>query len=271
VRPAAWLVVLALLFVPRVASAESQTARPIVVVGANQSFNWAGYVQGRIAKGTTFHSVAADWIVPKVKQRNRGVAEHSSSWIGIGGGCLDHACTLTDTTLIQAGIGHDVDAAGNAHYYAWWETIPAPLIRTELVVREGDRVRVEISESQVTPQIWTIVILNVTTGGSFTLTLPYTSTYGTAEWVIETPLVISDDGGITVGPMPDLATVRFDNATANGLPAGFIAAEQMQLVDFDLSLIATPSLPDRDRDGFNDCTYRRTCSAPGKELRSPRS
>ena len=266
-RVAAWLVIFALLFVPtEPSSVSARTARPIVVVGANQSFNWAGYVQGRIAKGTTFHSIAAEWIVPKVKQRNRGVAEHSSSWIGIGGGCLDSTCTLTDSTLIQAGIEHDVDAAGNAHYYAWWETIPAPLIRTELPVRAGDRVRVEIAETAV-PEIWDIRIFNQTTGGSFTLTLPYSSTYGTAEWVIETPIVISDDGGITVGPMPELAPVRFDNATANGLPAGLIPSEQMQLVDFDLSLIAAPSLPDRDSDGFNDCTYRTTCRAPVKELR----
>ena len=268
-RAAACLVVLALLISSSASAppALPKMARPIVVVGANQSFNWAGYVQGRIAKGHDFHSVAAEWIVPKVKQRNRGVAEHSSSWIGIGGGCLDTACTLTDTTLIQAGIGHDVDEAGNANYYAWWETIPAPLIRTELPVRAGDRVRVEITESAVTPEIWTILIVNQTTTGSFTLTLPYTSTYGTAEWVIETPLVISDDGSITVGPMPDLAVVRFDNATANGLPAGFVLSEQMQLVDFDLSLIALPSLPDRDADGFNDCTYRTSCRAPNKEPR----
>ena len=36
----------------------------------------------------------------------------------------------------------------------------------------------------------------------------------------------------------------------------------MQLVDFDLSPIATPSLPDAQRDGFNDCTYTASCAAP---------
>ncbi|HEV8656310.1 MAG TPA: G1 family glutamic endopeptidase [Candidatus Limnocylindria bacterium] len=266
VRPAAWLVVLALMLVP-FPSTSSTTARPIVVVAANQSLNWAGYTQGSIEKGTTFHSIAGEWIVPKVKQRNAGEAEYSSSWIGIGGGCLDTACTLFDTTLIQAGIGHDLDAAGNVDYYAWWETIPAPLVRTDLAVRAKDHVRVEIVESTVVPELWTITIANLSTGGSFATTLPYTSTYGTAEWVIETPLVISETGSITVGPMPDLAIVHFDNATANGLPASFVVAEQMQLVDFDLSLIAAPSLPDRDADGFNDCTYRKSCPTPGKELR----
>ncbi|HEV8229812.1 MAG TPA: G1 family glutamic endopeptidase [Candidatus Limnocylindria bacterium] len=242
-------------------------ARPIVVAAANQSFNWSGYVQGSLEKGTTFHSVGADWVVPRAKQRVQGEAEYSSSWIGIGGGCLDTSCILVDATLIQAGIGHDVDASGDPDYYAWWETIPAPLIRTDLAVRPGDRVRVEIVESPATPGVWTITITDRDTGGVFTITLAYTSTYGTAEWVIETPVVISDDGAITVGPMPDLSVVHFDNATANGLPAVFVPAERIELVDFDLSLIAAPSLPDRDADGFNDCAYRRTCPAPGNELR----
>ena len=263
-RLTAVLVLLASLLLP---TTPQQTARPIAAIAANQSFNWAGYTQGSIEKGTTFHSIAGEWIVPKAKQRNGGEAEYSSSWIGIGGGCLDTACTLTDATLIQAGIGHDVDAAGNVDYYAWWETIPAPLIRTTLPVDAGDRVRVEIVESTLTPEVWTITITNVSTGGSFGITLPYVSTYGTAEWVIETPIVISDDGGISVGPMPNLAIVHFDNATANGLPAGFVVAEQMRLVDFDLSLISAPSLPDLDADGFNDCTYRKSCPTPAKELR----
>src|SRR5437867_5911604 len=254
------LVVLALLLLP---SAPSQTARPIAAIAANRSFNWAGYTQGSIEKGTTFHSIAGDWNVPTAKQRTAREAEYSSSWIGIGGGCLDTACTLFDTTLIQAGIGHDVDAAGNTDYYAWWETVPAPLIRTELVVRPGDRVRVEIAESTLTPEVWTIVIANLRTGLSFSITLPYPSTYGTAEWVIETPVVISETGAVlSVGPMPNLTTVRFDYARANGAAAGFVPAERIELVDLDLALIATPSLPDAQADGFNDCTYTPNCPAP---------
>jgi len=264
VRWAATLIALAVLLLP---SAPHQIARPIAAIAANRSFNWAGYTQGSIEKRTTFHSIAGEWIVPKAEQRNAGEAEYSSSWIGIGGGCLDTACTLFDATLIQAGIGHDVDAAGNADYYAWWETVPAPLIRTDLVVRPGDHVGVVIAASTLTLEVWKIAIVNLSTGLSFSITLPYPSTYGTAEWVIETPVVISETGAVTVGPMPDLAVVHFDNASANGLPAGLVAAEQMQLVDFDLSLVAAPSLPDRDADGFNDCAYRISCATPKKELR----
>jgi hypothetical protein len=261
VRWAIALLLLALVAAPY-SSRSAVYARPIAIAAANQSFNWSGYMQGRLEKGTTFHSIFATWTVPTATQHRTGEAEYSSSWIGIGGGCLDAACTLTDVTLIQAGVGHDIDAAGNPDYYAWWETIPAPLIRTTLPVRAGDRVAVAIFENRV-PEIWTIVIANLTTRGLFTLTLPYASTYGSAEWVIETPLVISESGTIvSVGPMPDLTPVRFDYARVNGASAGFIPTERIELVDFDLKLIATPSLPDRQRDGFNDCTYTPICPAP---------
>ena len=105
---AASLIALAVLLLP---SAPHQIARPIAAIAANRSFNWAGYTQGSIEKETTFHSIAGEWIVPKAEQRNAGEAEYSSSWIGIGGGCLDTACTLFDATLIQAGRQFAYDVA----------------------------------------------------------------------------------------------------------------------------------------------------------------
>ncbi len=54
----------------------------------------------------------------------------------------------------------------------------------------------------------------------------------------------------------------FDYARANGASPRFVAAERMELFDFDLTLIATPSFPDAQGDGFNDCTYTATCPAP---------
>ena len=59
-----------------------------------------------------------------------------------------------------------------------------------------------------------------------------------------------------------LSVVRFDYARANGASPGFVSAERMEFVDFDLTLIATPSLPDAQGDGFNDCTYTATYPAP---------
>jgi len=82
----------------------STTARPIVVVAANQSFNWSGYVQGSLEPGKgPFHSIVAIWSVPTATPHRPGEAEYSSSWIGIGGGCLDTSCKLTDATLMLRG------------------------------------------------------------------------------------------------------------------------------------------------------------------------
>jgi hypothetical protein len=245
-------------------------AHAIVAVAANQSYNWAGYVQGALEKdGTLFHAITADWIVPTVTQRRAGEAEYSSTWIGIGGGCVTEDCDVTDATLIQAGIGHDVDAAGNADYYAWWEAIPLPSVRIEgFVVGAGDRVHVDIAEDAVTKEVWTINVRDLTSGSSFTMTLPYTSTYATAEWVLETPVVIDEQGTIfSVGPLPNVSTVHFDRGTTNGANAALVESEEMQLLDFYGSgVIALPSRPEKDTDGFNDCSFTKVCQRPNKEL-----
>ena len=45
-------------------------------------------------------------------------------------------------------------------------------------------------------------------------------------------------------------------AGLSGFAFGLVAASTI------LSPIATPSLPDAQRDGFNDCTYTASCAAP---------
>src|SRR6266516_2034127 len=62
---------------------------PIVALNANQSTNWSGYNQGTIEKGgKIFHAITGDWTVPTATQHTSGQAEYSSTWIGIGGGCV---------------------------------------------------------------------------------------------------------------------------------------------------------------------------------------
>ena len=52
--------------------------------------------------------------MPTATQHTAGQAEASSDWIGIGGGCVDAGCTVTDSTLIQTGTEQDVSATGAA-------------------------------------------------------------------------------------------------------------------------------------------------------------
>jgi len=131
---------------------------------------------------------------------------------------------------------------------------------TDFPVKAGDSVRFEINETL--PAVWTFTAKNNTTGKTWTMTVPYTSTYLTAEWITETPVVVDDSGNVTIGPLPKLSTVRTDTAKVNGANAGLVNAEQVQLVDADNKPLATPSAPDAQHDGFNLCTYASSCAAP---------
>ena len=241
---------------------------PIVSVGANKSNNWSGYNQGALEQGgKTFHSVSGNWTVPTATQRRAGEAEYSASWIGIGGGCIDGGCTATDSTLIQDGTSQDVDASGHATYSAWWEIIPAPSVALSgctpdpgCTVAAGDAVTSTIST--VANGLWTMSMADTTRGWSWSMSISYGSTMGSAEWIEETPVVIDNSGKVTVGPMPNLTPAHFDVALTNGAPAGLKASEAMQLVDFNNAVISTPSAPDSDSDGFDTCTYAGSCATP---------
>jgi hypothetical protein len=235
--------------------------RPMVVVNQSDSSNWSGHSQGSLEQGgTLFTQVSGDWVVPTAKQHGEG-AEFSSTWIGIGGGCIDANCTSVDGTLIQAGTEQVVDSKGNASYGVWYELIPAPALSVDLEVAPGDRMHANIFQVVAGLPLWTIELENRTTGASFSTTVPYVSTHGSVEWIVETPLVFGA-GSAGLSSMPDLSPVRFDNARKNGQPANLSASNRVRLVDGN-TIVALPSDPDAQRDGFNNCTHTDTCPAPG--------
>lgn len=236
---------------------------PIATVDASQSSNWSGYNQGSLEKsGTLFHSVSGTWTVPTATAHTKGEAEYSSSWVGIGGGCVDAGCTATDSTLIQAGTEQDVGSNGVASYSAWWELVPVPSITiSSITVHPGDQMSVSISEIVSGSDLWTILVKDVTSGQTFSQTVLYLSTHLTAEWIEESPTVVGTSGA-GVAPLPSLSGASFDHAATNGAPAGLSPSEQIQLVNSSGTRLAAPSAPDPDSDGFNDCTYTTTCAAP---------
>jgi len=229
--------------------------KTIAVVGASQSSNWGGYNQGILEPGKTsgFTQVSASWVVPAATQHTRGEAEYSSTWVGIGGGCIDTSCTATDSTLIQAGSESDVDAKGNPSYSVWWEIIPAPGITIDTPVHAGDTVAVDIR--QVVPAVWTITVK--VNGTTFTQTIPYPSTLSTVEWIEETPVVIGTDG-TGVAAMPDLTKTTFANAKVNNANANLIPAEEIDLVAGGKTLVK-PSAPSGGN-SFSVCTHTTSCS-----------
>ena len=227
-----------------------------------QSNNWFGYGQNVLAGGTLAHQVSATWHVPAVHQRVAGQAENSAVWTGIGGGCLGQGCTgVADETLIQAGTEQDVAADGTTSYSAWWEAVPAPQVTfAELTIKPGDGIRVTVAEDA--PGLWTATIDDVSSGQtrSVTTTVPYPSDYSTAEWVMETPLLLGANSGLA--SLPAFAPVQFQNAQVNRQPAHLrYPAQAIDLVDSNGSVIASASPPDRRGDRFNACA-QATCAPP---------
>jgi hypothetical protein len=232
-------------------------------LNATKSSNWYGYNQGILEKGGgLIYSVAGDWRVPRATQHTRGRAESSSTWIGIGGGCVDARCTIGDNTLIQTGTEQDVSASGRDSYAAWWEIIPGPAITIpRMKVSPGDRMHADIREVVKGSSLWRITLKNVTRGKTFRTTVPYTSTHATAEWIQETPLIIGTDAGLA--SLPDLSRTSFDKARVNGANAQLKRSQRIMLAASSGRVIGTPSAPDSGRDGFAVCTWSKRCRAPG--------
>ena len=226
----------------------------------SQSNNWSGYNQGFLEKSTMFHSVTAEWTVPTATQHTPGEAENSATWIGIGGGCLDTACTATDNTLVQAGTEQDVATDGSASYSAWWEIVPVPSITASITIHPGDLITCSVAESL--PEVWTITLNDLTDGQGFTQTVPYPSSYLTAEWVLETPVVVNTSGSSGIAALPNLTPTHFSLAAVNEHSAGLNPAEGLQLVDSNGAPLATPSAPNPAANGFNDCAHASSCAAP---------
>jgi hypothetical protein len=228
-------------------------------VAASQSNNWSGYNQGALAVHKKFSAITAKWVVPTATQHTAGEAEDSASWIGIGGGCVNAGCTVTDSTLIQTGTEQDVATNGSATYDAWFELIPKPETEVKTVaVHPGDTISASITESG--HEVWKISLQDLTDGQGFNVTRPYTSTQDSAEWIEETPLEIGVKAGLAA--LPNLGTVNFNNATTNGKPAGLQPSQEIQLTDKQGDVLIDPSAPNPAGNSFNDCVWETTCAAP---------
>jgi Peptidase A4 family len=237
---------------------------PIAVLGANHSTNWFGYNQGTLERGgTMFHAITGSWTVPAASEHRmpNGSApdEYSSTWIGIGGGCVDAKCSVGDNTLIQTGTEQDV-VGGKPQYSAWWELIPAPSIGITMTVRPGDHMHADIHEFVGGSEAWSITLTDVTRHETFNQTASYSSSHATAEWIEETPLVVGTNGGFAT--LPTLTPAVFDPGTVNGGSPHLKASEEILLTSSNGKVYSVPSAPDRDTDGFTACAWATSCAAP---------
>jgi hypothetical protein len=218
-------------------------ARPVTIpvpghthrlhLNANQqSTNWSGWVN--TSGGLGYNTASGNWTVPTVAPTPDD--RYSSDWVGIGGD--------PSPDLIQAGTEQD-SVGGRAQYYAWYEVLPAPELRiTTLTVNAGDSIRVTLGQS--TPEVWTITLSDLSNGQNFSTTLPYSSSFLTAEWIHE---AVTVNG--TVATLPNTSNAHFDTGLANGVPIASAGGPQsIQMFDSNNNPIATPSSLDSDGDGF---------------------
>lgn len=230
-------------------------------LNATQSGNWFGYNAGTLERGTLFSSVSGAWTVPAASRHAAGQAGDSATWVGIGGGCMQPGCGLSDATLIQTGTEQDVDSSGHSSYWAWWELVPAPAVAIgNLKVSPGDHIQASIGEVVPNSELWTITLKDTSNGESFSTTVPYSSTQSTAEWIDETPIGFGANG-VGETSLPQLTETRFSGATLNGAPANLSPGEEVQLIDQSGAVIGTPSAPDGSATAFTDCAWANSCSA----------
>ncbi len=224
------------------------------------SSNWSGYALTQYATGQQYTSAAGTWTVPTVAKAK--LAGYSSSWVGIGGDCLNATCSSVDNTLIQLGTEQDANRFG-ATYYAWYEMLPAAETKiTTLAVRPGDVINASLQVTSVSgsSQTWLLTLLDKTTGRSWSHSFAYASSLASAEWIEEAPY----SGSIL--PLADFRTATFDPGTVNGGQNPGLAEPDAIIMYDPHGQTSNVSSPDIDTDGFNACWGNHktltACSTP---------
>lgn len=182
--------------------------------------NWSGYAE----TGTGFTGVSGTWTVPLVGGPNSPSPSYSAAWVGVDG--------FNNSSLIQTGTEEDF-YNGAAHYYAWWEILPAaetPLPSSDVVI-PGDTMKASIYETSATSggfnrngrfhfgsqHVWVISIADLShpwSGGAFVTNQTYNGPGTSTEWVLEAPQVgghIATLAPYTISPSPS-TNGDFDNA-----------------------------------------------------------
>jgi len=198
----------------------------------SSSSNWSGYA----ASGGTFTSVTATWTVPTVTATSSGA---DATWVGIGG--------LTSNDLIQAGTQAMVDGSGTVEYSSWIEMLPQSSRNVPLSVSAGDSVTVTIA--QQTGNDWLITMKNNTTKGTYSVTVQYSSSNSSAEWVQEAPSV-----GRGLVSLDQFGTVQFSGASAvrdgKTMSLSALGAKAITMINGLGQAIAQPSTIATDGSSF---------------------
>jgi hypothetical protein len=179
------------------------------------SHNWAGYA----LDGGPYTAVQGGWTVPKVTYQSYSGSpgvEVTSTWVGIGG-------QENDSTLIQIGTQEMAAPSGESAYFAWYEMLPAnetPINPKQFPVAAGDIIDAVIqctaSCAPQTKSTWLLTLTNGRWPKPFTVTLQYTSSLASAEWIVEGPCVKNcNSANPGFAYLPNYGTTTFTAITVN--------------------------------------------------------
>jgi hypothetical protein len=105
------------------------------------------------------------------------------------------------------------------------------------------------------PFPWLITLTDTTAGWTFSITMSYVGSQNSAEWVVEAPTACNLFS-CWIETLPAFSTVTFDmgdtvtpSKDGNGNPV-FLDTDAMAIEDLTETIVAAPSGPDCDSDGF---------------------
>ncbi len=226
------------------------TQMPIHAASTNQvSRNWSGYA----ATNGTYTSVTGTWQIPKTTSRKQGI---DATWVGIGG--------VNSEDLIQAGTQTIVDETGEVMYEAFYEVLPDPSQPVRLAVHEGDFITSTVLKKS--GNTWQITLENSTTGAKTQLSIVYSSSLSSADWIEEAP-----SGERNILPLDDFGTVHFSSATAvqndEKVTLEEANAQAMHMGENMGQVLAVASVVGKDGQSFSVSRTKASVEEPETRLR----
>jgi hypothetical protein len=185
--------------------APTPTPLPIAAVVAHPagwttatSPNWSGYTFPR--GGIT--GVRAQWREPQVSgQPGAQVA----FWIGLGG------WASTSGNLVRVGTQARVGANGDADHGVWYETQPPAHARFPgMNLGAGDQVFASIELQQARPQLWHLLVIDLTNQQTLDVSFTFSSMQAYADVMAEDPLT-STTTGSPYAPLASFSPFSFSN------------------------------------------------------------